>query len=241
MFLRNTLLAGGAGSLFLTSTSPVWAFQLVDLQLILAIDCSYSVDAREYNLQIGAIGDAFHQPEITTAIGQGPTGKIAITIVQWSYDGSQIDALPWTLVDEQSAPSVGNRIAALPRMTLEGATSMSAAVDYARGLFNRSPYQSARRTIDLSADGRNNNGPYMPDARDRATAAGITINGLAILLEDRTLDVYFKRDVIGGPGSFVEKAVDYDDFRRAMHRKLLREIKHVPVAVPGRIGLRRQA
>ena len=229
-FLKHSLLAGCAGGLILKAPTVATAVEIVDLQLILAIDCSYSVDAREYNLQIGAIGDALNQPEIIAAISEGPLGSIAISIVQWSYDGSQIEALPWTKVDQRSAPVVGARIAALPRLTLEGATSMSAAVDYARSLFNRSPYQSPRRTIDLAADGRNNNGPYMPDARDRATAAGITINGLAILLEDRTLDVYFKRDVIGGPGAFVEKATDYQDFRRAMRRKLLREIRHVPVA-----------
>jgi len=227
--LRDALAAGCSGGLLVSMPGAAPAVELVDLQLILAIDCSYSVDAREYNLQIGAIGDAFHKPEIVEAVGQGPLGAIALAIVQWSYDGSQIDALPWTRIDPANAASVGNRISALPRLTLEGATSMSAAVDYSADLFNRSPYQAPRRTIDVSADGRNNNGPYMPDARDRATLKGITINGLAILLEDRTLDIYFRRDVIGGPGSFVEKATNYDDFRRAMHRKLLREIKHVPI------------
>ncbi|WP_161973892.1 DUF1194 domain-containing protein [Hwanghaeella grinnelliae] len=229
---RRTFLASalaGAGSALLPRSAM--ALQVVDLQLILAIDCSYSVDQREYNLQVGAIGDALGQPEIRQAIGEGPSGSIALSLVQWSSEYSQIMALPWTLVTEGNAAAVGQRISKLPRMTADGATSMAAAVYTSMDYFNQSAYQSARRTIDISADGRNNNGPYMPQARDVATANGITINGLPILLEDPTLDYYFKHNVVGGPGSFVEKAIDYEDFRRAIRRKLLREIQFVPVAL----------
>lgn len=209
---------------------PASALGVVDLQLILAIDCSYSVDEREYNLQVGAIGDAFAKPEIRQAIGEGPSGSIALAMVQWSSEHSQIIALPWTRVTEQNAPAVGQQISATPRMTADGATSMAAAVYSCLDYFGQSEFQAARRTIDISADGRNNNGPYMPQARDVAIAKGITINGLAILLEDPTLDYYFKHNVVGGPGAFVEKAADYEDFRRAIRRKLLREIQYVPVA-----------
>ena len=229
-FLKSALAGVGAacGAAFLPR--PAKALQVVDLQLVLAIDCSYSVDAREYNLQVGAIGDAFHQPEIRQAIGEGPSGSIALSLMQWSSEYSQVTALPWTLVTKDNAPAVGDEISGLPRFTADGATSMSAAVYSAMDYFNQSEFQSARRTIDISADGRNNNGPYMPQARDVATANGITINGLAILLEDSTLDFYFEHNVVGGPGSFVEEATDYEDFRRAIRRKLLREIQYVPVA-----------
>lgn len=229
-FLTSCLI--GTGSLWGESllSRAALALQVLDLQLILAIDCSYSVDEGEYNLQIGAIGDAFHQAEIRQAIGEGPSGAIAISLLQWSSEYSQVMALPWTRVTRSNAPSVGDRIAALPRLTADGATSMSAAVYASIDHFNKSEFQSARRTIDISADGRNNNGPYMPQARDIAAAKGITINGLAIVLEDPTLDYYFRNNVIGGPGAFVEKAEDYEDFRRAIRRKLLREIQYVPVA-----------
>ncbi|WP_425406132.1 DUF1194 domain-containing protein [Hwanghaeella sp.] len=243
-FNRRSVLKtafGGIGALCGAALFPrrSEALQVLDLQLILAIDCSYSVDAREYNLQVGAIGDAFRQEEIRRAIGEGPTGSIAISLLQWSSEYSQVMALPWTRVTEQNAPAVGEQIAALPRLTADGATSMAAAVYASIDHFNASEFQSTRRTIDISADGRNNNGPYMPQARDTATANGITINGLAILLEDPTLDYYFKHNVVGGPGSFVEKATDYEDFRRAIRRKLLREIQYVPVASLGNpIGTR---
>lgn len=226
-FLASALATAGTTLLPRSAT----ALQVVDLQLILAIDCSYSVDQQEYNLQIGAIGDALGQPDIRQAIGEGPSGSIALSLVQWSSEYSQIMALPWTLVTQGNAGAVGQRIGALPRMTADGATSMAAAVYTSIEYFNQSAYQAARRTIDISADGRNNNGPYMPQARDAAMANGITINGLPILLEDPTLDFYFKKNVIGGPGSFVEKATDYEDFRRAIRRKLLREIQFVPVAL----------
>lgn len=230
-FLKSALAGVGAacGAAFLPRSAG--ALQVVDLQLILAIDCSYSVDEREYNLQIGAIGDAFLQPEIQQAIGEGPSGSIALALLQWSSEYSQIKALPWTRVTQANAAAVGGRIASLPRLTADGATSMAAAVYTSIDYFNQSEFQAARRTIDISADGRNNNGPYMPQARDIAAMNGITINGLAILLEDPTLDYYFRNKVIGGPGAFVEKATDYDDFRRAIRRKLLREIHYVPVAM----------
>jgi len=229
-FLKSAL--AGIGSACGSSLLPgsARALQIVDLQLILAIDCSYSVDEREYNLQIGAIGDAFLQPEIQQAIGEGPSGSIALSLLQWSSEYSQIKALPWTRVTQANAAAVGGRISALPRLTADGATSMAAAVYTSLDYFNQSEFQSARRTIDISADGRNNNGPYMPQARDVAASSGVTINGLAILLEDPTLDYYFRNNVIGGPGAFVEKATDYEDFRRAIRRKLLREIQYVPVA-----------
>lgn len=229
-FLTSALAGIGAACAPILTTRPTAALQVLDLQLILAIDCSYSVDEREYNLQVGAIGDAFHQSEIRQAIGEGPSGAIALALLQWSSEFSQVLALPWTHVTQTNAPDVGNRISALPRMTADGATSMSAAVYTSMEHFKNSPFQSARRTIDISADGRNNNGPYMPQARDLAATNGITINGLAIILEDPTLDYYFRNNVIGGPGAFVEKAANYEDFRRAIRRKLLREIQYVPVA-----------
>lgn len=232
-FLKTALTGIGAAWAQAVFSGPARALQVVDLQLILAIDCSYSVDEREYNLQIGAIGDAFRRPDIQQAVGQGPSGSIALSLLQWSSEYSQSMALPWTRVTPQNAAAVGAEISSLPRLTADGATSMAAAVYASIDHFNQSAYQSARRTIDISADGRNNNGPYMPDARDFATAGGITINGLAILLEDPTLDYYFRNNVIGGPGCFVEKATDYEDFRRAIRRKLLREIQYLPVASLG--------
>ena len=214
--------------LFAGVTSPL--AEEVDLKLVLAVDCSASVDASEYALQMGAIADAFRQDDIRAAIGSGPVGAIAITVVQWSSQDSQITVLPWTKVTPESTLQTATLIAALDRRTSDGATSISAAIRHSARLLDTSPYTAFRETMDISADGRNNNGPTVTALRDAVTASGRTINGLAITNVDRTLDIYFRRDVIGGPDAFVIKALDYDDFAQAFRRKLLREIQYVPVA-----------
>ncbi len=216
----------------ISALSPVSSAraQAVDLLLVLAVDCSFSVNSQEYYLQMGAIGDAFKQPEIKEAIASGPNASIAIALVQWSSNQSQVTVLPWTRVTAENADGIGDRIATIPRSSSHGSTSISSAIYHSLRLFDASPFYAVRNTIDVSADGRNNNGPEVTEARDFAVSKGVTVNGLAILLEDRTLDIYFRRDVIGGIGSFVIKATDYRDFRQAIRRKLQREIQYIPVA-----------
>lgn len=198
----------------------------IDLNLVLAIDCSQSVDDAEFALQIQGTASALRSEEILEAIHAEPFGAVSIAIVQWSGENSQIVAIPWTLVrDRKSAAALADEIASLPRLTSDGATSISALIGFAADLIARSPNQATRNVIDVAADGANNSGTRVDIARDRAISRGIVVNGLTILNEVQYLHYYFRNHVIGGNGAFVEIASDYADFERAIAKKLLREIQ----------------
>jgi hypothetical protein len=196
----------------------------VDLALILAIDCSFSVDSREFALQMEGIGRAFMRDDVKKAIAQGARQRIAVSVVQWSDERNQIVSLPWTIVASAAdADELGRLLSSMPRQLTEGGTSISAALAFSAPLFAAGP-SAERQVIDVSTDGRNNSGPPVSPLRDRLVAQGITINGLTILNEWPTLDTYFENNVAGGVGYFVIPANDYEDYGEAMFRKLLREI-----------------
>jgi hypothetical protein len=191
----------------------------VDLALVLAIDCSFSVDANEFRLQMEGLGQALMHADVKEAIKRGHRGKIAISAMQWSDEGNQMVVLPWTIIaGDADADETGLILSRMPRRLAEGGTSISAALLFAEGMLNE------RRVIDVSSDGRNNIGPPVPLARDRVVSRGITINGLTILNEWPTLNIYFERNVAGGQEHFVVPANDYDAYGEAILRKLLREI-----------------
>ncbi|MDP6706027.1 MAG: DUF1194 domain-containing protein [Alphaproteobacteria bacterium] len=199
--------------------------QVVDLELVLTIDCSYSVDDREFLLQTSGLAKAFADPEVIAAIEAGPKGAIAVSVMQWASWDSQVVAVPWTIVASgASAERVAARLVTMRRKTEVGGTSISAAIDRASAYFAANPAKGKRRVIDISSDGRNNSGPDVRQARDGALAKGITINGLAILNEVPTLNYYFNLYVVGGKDAFVVSAAGYDDYVDAIRRKLLREI-----------------
>ena len=203
----------------------------MDLELVLAVDCSYSVDAGEFELQARGIALAFRTREVLDAILQGAHGAIAVTVLQWSSQLSQEVAIPWTVIDSQeSAFALSVAIEAMPRLTADGATSISAAIAAGIRLFELAPTKGVRRAIDISGDGRNNNGPALRVARDTAVSRGITLNGLAILNEVQTLHLYFEQQMIGGTGAFVEVANRYTDYPEAMARKLVKEITFFPIS-----------
>lgn len=197
----------------------------LDLALVLAVDCSYSVDNVEFRLQMDGLAAAFRDPRVARAIGDGPIGRISVTLFQWSSLTAQETVVPWTLIQSPAdAEALAARIEAAPRLTREGATSISAAVAHGTRLLAAPPGRPIRKVIDVSADGGNNNGIRPEVARDRALENGITINGLAVINEVPYLDTYFKRHVTGGPGSFVIIANDYPAYSEAILKKLLREI-----------------
>lgn len=203
----------------------------VDLELVLAVDCSYSVDQDEFTLQARGIALAFRTSEVIDAILQGTHGAILVSVLQWSSQVSQEVVVPWTVVDsEESALALSVAIETMPRLTAEGATSLSGAVAAGIRLFDHVPMQGLRRVIDVSGDGRNNNGPALRAARNAAVSQGITVNGLAILNEVQTLHHYFREQLIGGTGAFVEVANRYADYAEAMKRKLVKEITFFPIA-----------
>lgn len=199
--------------------------QPVDLKLVLAIDCSYSVNSEEFSLQVQGLAQAFRDPEIVSAIVNGPHGRIAVTVVQWSDASNQRVGIPWTIVSgEAEANQLSQKVAALQRLLADGGTSIAAMMRFGVALLRKSEISGLREVIDIAADGRNNNGGSPKLVREEIAALGVTINGLAILNEVPTLDRYFEINVIAGPGSFVIVSNDYAAFAKAMKRKLLREI-----------------
>ncbi len=197
----------------------------VDLELVLAVDCSGSVDESEFTLQIKGYAAAFSHPSVIRAIRSGRYGAIAVTYVQWSGPFLQNQVVGWTLVnDADSAESFGGKMAAARRSIYSGGTSLSGVIDYSVTLFGKSGYEGQRRVIDISGDGINNTGRRPHDARDDAVSRGLTINGLAILTDFGGLDRYFEENVVGGPGAFVIAAENFDSFAAAILNKLIREI-----------------
>lgn len=200
----------------------------VDLELVLAVDCSGSIDDDEFALQIRGYAAAFSHPAIIRAIQSGRHGAIAVTYLQWSGPFLQSQAVGWTLVrDADSAEGFGALMVGARRTIYRGGTSLSGVIDYASTLFPGSGYEGTRRVIDISGDGINNTGRRPFDARDDAVARGLTINGLAILTDFGGLDRYFEDHVIGGPGAFVMAAESFETFAAAILNKLIREIAAV--------------
>jgi hypothetical protein len=205
--------------------APAFAQIPVDLQLVLAVDASGSVDQRRFELQQQGYVAAFRDPRVLRAIQSGAAQAIAVTMVQWTGPALQLQVLPWTVIkDATTAQAFAGAIAATPRQLFSGGTSLSGVIDYAVPLLLDSPLQGTRRVIDISGDGANNRGRSAASARDDAVRAGIVINGLPILALEPDLDRYFSDHVIGGPGAFVIAAQSYETFAEAVIRKLIREM-----------------
>lgn len=197
----------------------------VDLALVLAVDCSYSVDALEFDQQMAGLAKAFRNADVAAAIASVPGGRIAVALVQWSGPASQVLAIDWHILGTAGeARAFAQSIDATLRLSREGATSISAMVRAGVAFLLRFPGTARRRVIDISSDGVNNSGGSLDAARDGALALGITLNGLAIMNEVPALDRYFERHLIAGPGAFVVPAGSYSDYEAAILRKLLREI-----------------
>lgn len=197
-----------------------------DLNLVIAMDCSWSVNASEYALQAGGVAAAFSDPEIMSAIADGYYGRISVMVLHWSTAGTQKVALPWTVIaNPGDAITFANRAARMSRQTVNGGTSISGALRFGQNAFKHAPLRADRLVIDVIADGENNDGNRVEDVRDQIIRLGTTINALAVVNEVGYLHYYLRNRVIGGPGAFVERAKDYMDFKRAFRKKLLREIK----------------
>jgi hypothetical protein len=204
---------------------PVLAEPAVDLQLVLDVDASGSVNQTRFRLQQQGYAAAFRNPQVLKAIMSGAEQAIAVTMVQWTGPFMQVQVVPWTLIkDAASANAFADAIVGSRRELFGGGTSISGAIDHAMTLFPESPYKSQRRTIDVSGDGANNAGRSIIGARDDAVAAGVGINGLPIVSVEPDLDRYYFEYVIGGPGSFMIPASSYENFADAILKKLILEI-----------------
>jgi len=204
----------------------------VDVELVLAVDVSYSMDPEEQALQREGYVTALTSREFMQALKQGINGKISVTYFEWAGAQDQKIVVPWRLIDgPESADAVAGEIARAPYRRASR-TSISGALAFAMPLFDGSGYRGLRRVIDVSGDGVNNNGMPVTFVRDEVLAKGITINGLPIMLKRpnigtmdiNELDVYYEDCVIGGPGAFVISIKERDKFKEAIRTKLILEI-----------------
>lgn len=205
----------------------------VDLELILAVDVSRSMDAGEHGLQRDGYVAAFRHPAVLRAINSGPLGRIAVTYFEWAGPLHQSVAVPWTILDDaRDLEAFANHLAAQPILP-EAGTSISGALIFAERIFAVSGTSGLRRAIDISGDGPNNDGPAIDPIRQRLIANGVTINGLPIETETGEvrgdLTDYFRRSVIGGPRAFAITVDDKSQFAGAIQRKLVLEIAWQPI------------
>jgi hypothetical protein len=204
----------------------------VDVELVLAVDVSYSMDMDELAIQREGYAQAIISKEFLQALKTGPNGKIAVTYFEWAASNDQKIIIPWRVIDgPETADAVANEIMKTP-IRRASRTSISGAINFAMPLFDENPYRGLRRVIDISGDGPNNNGSPVTGARDMALEKGITINGLPIMVKEPSystmdsdnLDFYYEDCVIGGPGAFVVSIKDRDKFKEAIRTKLLLEV-----------------
>lgn len=217
----------------------------VDVALVLVSDVSRSIDDAEFALQKQGYHAAFTDPRVMEAIAAGPQGSIAVTYVEFAGTGQTHTVIDWTVIhDADGAREFAARLAAAPRSDW-GATAIGIAIDTAVQLLAESGLDARRRVIDVCGDGTSNQGRTVETARDEAVAAGITINGLAIVNDHPAeamyahvhppggLPKYYREHVTGGVSSFVLEVHDFKSFGKAMTRKLIDEIASVPYRFAG--------
>jgi hypothetical protein len=228
----SSLQAAPGATAQLRGQPPLEAPAEVDVELIIAVDVSYSMDPDEQALQREGYIVGFNSTEFLDALQQGAHGRIAVTYFEWAGSNDQRVVVPWRLVDgPATAKAFTDAIAAAPYRRAYR-TSISGALKFALPLFADSGVRGLRRVIDVSGDGVNNQGDPVAIIRDEVLERGVTINGLPILLKRpslatmdiENLDVYYEDCVTGGPGAFVIPIRERDQFREATRTKLVQEI-----------------
>jgi Protein of unknown function (DUF1194) len=238
-----SIMAAGAGALLalgamaaprsaqpLADNSPTAV--PVDVELVLAVDVSYSMDPEEQALQREGYIAGITSRDFMQALRSGQHGKVAVTYFEWAGPYDQKIVVPWRLIDgPEAADAFANELARAPYRRASR-TSISGALSFAKPLFDGSGYRGFRRVVDVSGDGANNSGTFVTGARDDVLAAGMTINGLPIMLKRPNaftmdidnLDIYYEDCVIGGPGAFVVPIREREQFKEATRTKLVLEI-----------------
>lgn len=196
--------------------------------IVFAVDVSGSVDAERHALQRAGIAAIFLEPGIEQIVGDG----LAVTLMEWS-DGHMV-VVPWRILRTAAdARAFAERVVAVPRSP-GISTELSLALLASADLLDQCPCEAANRIIDLSGDGPNNGPISTTIARDAVVARGIRINGLPIVTPaEPDLAEWYRANVVGGAGGFIEVANGYPDFARAMRRKFMREVAS---CTPGQIG-----
>ncbi len=238
---RWTLIAGAVASATaafaaaVTPAPPPAAKADVDVELVLAVDVSLSMMAEELAVQRNGYVAALRDPSVIAAMLGGEKGRVAITYVEWAGAGEQQIVIAWRVLE---TPGDAGRFADdLSRAPVQRSfrTSLSGAIDHAVSLIETNDFAGAQRVIDISGDGANNDGAAVAEARDRAVARGITVNGLPIVarvglagnVEVGAMDEYYANCVIGGPGAFSIPVRNWSEFSQAVRQKLTLELSGV--------------
>ncbi len=206
----------------------------VDLELLLAVDVSTSVDSVEARQQRNGYVAAFREPALLQAIQDGPYGRIVLSYVEWAGENYQRTIVGWTVIDSaQSAEAFAKTLEDSP-ISSAPSTSISGLIDFARNAFEINGYKGLRQVVDISGDGPNSAGRSAALARDEAISAGITINGLPVLSSRPDpvagapatgVERHYRRYVIGGPGAFLLNVAEFENFAPIVLKKLIREIR----------------
>ncbi|SDT88648.1 DUF1194 domain-containing protein [Stappia sp. ES.058] len=212
----------------------------VDVELVLAVDISQSMDTDEQEVQRAGYVAALTSREVLDAIRYGPTGRIAVSYMEWGGTGEQFIVADWSVIsDAATAAAFAARIAEAP-LNQRRRTSIASALEAAVAMVEGNRFQGLRKVIDISGDGPNNQGGAVTLYRDRAVAAGITINGLPLMLKTKdtawqtllNIDSYYEDCVIGGPGHFFVPVHSKAQFADAVRMKLVLEIAGLVPAKP---------
>ncbi|MGY8668151.1 DUF1194 domain-containing protein [Bradyrhizobium sp. UFLA05-109] len=237
LFLAGAIIGGDAAGIVGPSPKPRFAdtkqnVPSVNVELVIAVDISYSMDMDELAIQREGYARAIVSNEFLQALGAIPGSKVAVTYFEWSMSGDEKIIIPWRVIDgPESAAAVAAEIMETP-VRRGSSTSISGAINFALQLFEENPFRGSRRVIDISGDGPNNDGAPVTDARDAALEKGIIINGLPIMVKQpslstidiENLDLYYEDCVIGGPGAFIMTIKDRENFQEAIRIKLVLEV-----------------
>ncbi|WP_281966740.1 DUF1194 domain-containing protein [Roseovarius nanhaiticus] len=229
---RVTGLAGLALALCLAAAPANAACRLA---LALGLDVSGSVDDVEYRLQLGGVADALMASEVQAAMFAMPGAHVSLAVYQWGAEDQQNLLIGWTdLKSPEDVTRVAESLLAYEARFRDPYTALGAAMRYGAALLRERP-ECWQHTLDISGDGPSNAGPAPRDALTDPQSR-ITVNALVInpgsrdnvtkdLTYTKTLLEHYRTHVLRGPGAFAETARDFDDFKAAMTRKLLRELR----------------
>jgi len=235
-------------ALLIVAPIPSSGSPALDVKIVLAADVSRSIDEGEFALQQRGYAAAIADPRVIDAILAGRHGAIAVAFVEWAGAGEQQTVIDWKVIASGAdARAFADALGQAPRAFV-GRTAIGSAIDFSFGVLGAPGLDADRAVIDVSGDGTSNQGRAVTDARDAATGAGVTINGLAIFNRSAAaqngylalhtnppggIDKYYRDNVIGGFGSFVIRIDDFNSFEQAMIEKLISEISALPAASRG--------
>ncbi|MDJ1008804.1 MAG: DUF1194 domain-containing protein [Paracoccaceae bacterium] len=202
------------------------------LALALGLDVSGSVIGREYRLQLSGLASALRDADVQAAFLAVPDAPVALAVFEWSAATHQVVIRDWAAMESPVALDLAAaEIAAWGRRPAPEATALGSAMLFGAALLDRAPACRAA-TLDLSGDGRNNDGPPPTAVRGLPQLDRITVNALVVEAdtgEAEDLEGYFRSDVIRGPGAFALRAAGYEDYARAMRLKLLKELETLAI------------